>query len=157
MLFGMTGIQPVNTWVEVEVFFDSITDADRQWYEPAIRCCEGRRARAGNKAAAESIEDGHNGSHGDDSRRSRGRQRPRPRGDPVREAGTRTDGGRRNGAHAIPRGSVGRRRACTSVVAAGNVGVRASMISWLPTVERPPFAPVREAGARTDDALTPGG
>jgi hypothetical protein len=31
------------------------------------------------------------------------------------------------------------------------------MISWLPTVERPPFAPVREAGARTDDALTPGG
>ena len=58
----MTGIQPVNTWVEVEVFFESITDADRQWCEPGIRCGERRRARAGNKAAVESIEDGHNGS-----------------------------------------------------------------------------------------------
>jgi hypothetical protein len=62
MLFGMTGIQPVNTWVEVEVFFESITDADRQWCEPGIRCGERRRARAGNEAAVESIEDGHNGS-----------------------------------------------------------------------------------------------
>src|ERR1700677_3595860 len=79
MLFGMTGIQPVNTWVEVEVFFESITDADRQGCEPGIRCGERRRARAGNEAAVESIEDGHNGSQGDDSRRSRGHQRPRSR------------------------------------------------------------------------------
>jgi len=102
MLFGMTGIQPVNTWVEVEVFFESITDADRQWCEPGIRCGERRRARARNEAVVESIEDGHNGSK---ARTPVGRvdaNGPGRGAIPVRAAGARTVNALFTPAHSSP-------------------------------------------------------